>query len=54
MENNVSDNIKVICKYFDNGYCKYEVNCRKYHPTEICENEFCKKDTCQRRYKQNC
>ena len=30
-----------VCKYFQNGYCKFGVRCRKCHNIEACDDETC-------------
>ena len=34
---------KIICKYFDNGYCRFQEVCKFMHPKENCENQKCPK-----------
>ena len=49
---NYSD--KIVCKYFDNGYCRFELECKFYHPLEICKSDHCEMNTCEKRHLKFC
>ena len=46
------------CTYFDKGFCKEGGNCRKYHPTQVCEDHkskgYCVKINCRDRHPKTC
>ena len=51
-------NEKKKCRYFNRGFCKYDLNCRFYHPDLVC-NEYrqegiCRQRRCQQRHPRHC
>ena len=45
---------KMICNYFDNGYCRFKEECKFFHPNEICEFEKCDLQACIKRHPKSC
>ena len=43
-----------VFKYFQTGYCKIRVNCRKHHVIEIFHEEHCNKRKCSKRHPKAC
>ena len=43
-----------ICRYFDNGYCRFETKCKYYHSKEKCVEETCGGRGCHKRHPRNC
>ena len=43
-----------VCKYFQTGYCKFGVNCRKLHVNEMCLEEQWDKRKCNKRQPNVC
>ena len=47
-----------ICKYYNRGHCKYKMECRFRHSTQICKNHLeggkCDKNVCQDRHPKVC
>ena len=50
----INDSEKIICKYFDNGYCRHEEKCRFFHPRINCEFSQCVNPSCQNRHPKYC
>ena len=48
------DSRTVKCKYFNNGYCKFEERCAKNHPKTICLLALCKDKKCPKRHPRAC
>ena len=45
----------IICRYFDNGYCKYhEKGCFYNHPEESCSKQACSRKGCHKRHPKPC
>ena len=46
------------CRYFNRGHCKYKLECRFSHPTEICskilEGRKCEQHLCKMRHPKSC
>ena len=45
---------KNVCNFEKFGYCKKKLECKDYHPTEVCNNESCKISRCRRRHPKKC
>ena len=45
---------KYVCKYFDNGYCKFGPDCKFWHPEENCLENKCENKGCWKRHPKNC
>ena len=45
---------KIICKYFDNGYCRFQEACKFMHPRENCENRKCENQQCPKKHPKYC
>ena len=43
-----------VCRYYDNGYCRFEVKCRFHHPKEDCHDQAYGGRNCQKRHPKNC
>ena len=43
-----------ICKYYDNGYCRYKENCKYFHSAKNCEVINCENQTCKNRHPKQC
>ena len=43
-----------LCKFNQNGFCKFGDQCRKRHFNEICRNSDCKDQSCTFRHPQIC
>ena len=56
MEEVISDKNenKLICGYYDKGYCMYKDKCKYVHPKEVCQKSFCKGKKCFRRHPKSC
>ena len=52
--------IKVRCKYYNSGFCRYGKICKFFHPTSVCLKDTCRDKDCpsrhprQCRYRKNC
>ena len=45
----------LICKFNQNGFCKFKQHCKKKHDNEICGNPSeCKHETCEKRHPKIC
>ena len=51
---------KLVCKFFNKGYCKFTSKCKFEHPENKCTEESCRNKACRKRhpkqcrYKENC
>ena len=45
---------KIICKHYDNGYCRFKEDCKFFHPKEVCETDQCDFNVCQKRHPKFC
>ena len=45
---------KIICKYYDHGYCRFKEECKFFHPSEVCETDHCDPNVCQKRHPKFC
>ena len=45
---------ETLCLHNKFGFCKYGELCRREHVNEICENEKCKVDSCNKRHPRKC
>ena len=45
---------KVVCRYYDNGYCRFETKCRFVHPKENCNQKKCQNSRCEKRHPKPC
>ena len=45
---------KIVCRYFDNGYCRFEEKCKFLHPKEICNQQKCRNNRCDKRHPKPC
>ena len=45
---------KIICKHFDNGYCRFKEECRFLHLKENCESDQCDLNVCLKRHPKFC
>ena len=50
----INNSDKIICKYFDNGYCRFREDCKFFHPAENCDCEQCDLRTCVKRHPKQC
>ena len=44
----------IICKHYDNGYCRFKEECKFFHPSEVCETDHCDLNVCQKRHPKFC
>lgn len=44
----------IVCKYFDNGYCRFLSDCKFYHSKEECFDKKCNRRGCQKRHPKGC
>ena len=42
------------CQFHQYGYCKFGLNCRKYHTRDTCPNPYCSNNTCRLRHPKQC
>ena len=47
-------NSEAICRFNQNGYCKYKNHCFRKHVDKICENGRCSASNCNLRHPRNC
>ena len=45
---------KINCKYFNLGFCKFEVRCKFFHPSTVCTNKICSNKKCAHRHPKLC
>ena len=45
---------KIICKLYDNGYCRYQEQCKYHHTEENCNQQKCENVNCQKRHPKPC
>ena len=45
---------KVVCEYYDEGYCMYKEKCKNLHHKEVCQESFCNRKECFRRHPKAC
>ena len=47
-----------VCRFYNQGYCKLDLECKSYHPEKVCEalkNEgFCARLNCRGRHPRTC
>ena len=43
-----------VCRYFKFGYCKFGLECRLMHISELCDNSSCDIKTCNLRHPRIC
>ena len=47
--------VTTVCKFYQNGYCKFESSCKHHHGKEICQDsESCKNPSCTKRHPRKC
>ena len=51
---NINGSEKIICKYFDNGYCRFKEICKFKHPKENCKEKTCEDYKCPKRHPKTC
>ena len=52
-----SDKIRIKtlkCLYYDRGYCKHGDECFNKHPNNVCEDEDCFGENCEKRHPNPC
>ena len=50
----INNSEKTVCKYFDNGYCRYGNNCHFWHLEENCSERKCENKRCIKRHPKPC
>ena len=50
----VNNSEKIICKYFDNGYCRFLEECKFHHLEDVCELKKCENEACMKRHSKPC
>ena len=48
------DSEKIVCKYFDNGYCRFGNECKFWHSEENCSEIKCGNIGCIKRHPKPC
>ena len=43
-----------VCRFFKFGFCKFKLQCRYKHVTEVCDDKKCIPKTCQKRHPRMC
>ena len=43
-----------ICKFFQSGYCKFKLTCKKKHVTTVCDDKMCNQKGCEKRHPRKC
>jgi hypothetical protein len=47
--------VKKCCSFYKFGFCKFGMQCRKVHYSEICEQKFCENvKFCEKRHPRSC
>ena len=44
----------IVCKYFDNGYCRFLSDCKFFHSKEECFDKKCERRGCHKRHPKGC
>ena len=51
----MSAEVPSVCKYYQNGYCKFNLHCRNKHEHKVCDKiNDCRDKTCQERHPKLC
>ena len=45
---------KLVCKFYNTGYCKFTENCKFDHPKNKCTESPCKNKLCRKRHPKQC
>ena len=43
-----------VCRFFKFGFCKFKLQCRNKHVTEVCDDQKCNQKSCQKRHPRMC
>ena len=43
-----------VCKFFQTGYCKFKMTCKKKHVTIVCDDKMCNQKGCEKRHPRRC
>ena len=51
----MSADVLSVCKFYQNGFCKFKEHCRKKHEDKVCDMlNYCRDKTCQESHPQLC
>ena len=45
---------KLVCKFFNKGFCKFTNKCKFEHPENKCTEESCRNKACRKRHPKQC